>query len=378
MFSVKDDARTWVEIDLGALKHNLDYAKSKTSRRVMCVIKANAYGHGAVRCGKFLEENGAGAFAVACLAEAIELREGGITLPILILGHTSSEYASALAHYDITQTLVDEEAAKAMSLEAKKAGVIVKAHIKLDTGMSRTGLFAQGERAALEAADAAERIMALPNIEVTGMFTHFSVADTPSEKEYTAFQLENYKTVMDALTARGKRPKTCHASNSAAIMTLPDAYLDMVREGIILYGMYPDSVPVKDGPLEPVMTMKSRVSQVRELPKGTTISYGRTYMADKDMVSAVVLAGYADGFPRRASNAAVFTVNGQRIRQVGRVCMDMMMTDATGSNVKRGDEVILFGKGGMSCEELSQIVGTINYELTCLVTPRTKRIYIVK
>ncbi len=367
-------ARTWAEIDLGALKHNLDIARRR-GKPVMCVIKANAYGHGAVRCGRFLEENGASAFAVACISEAVELREGGITLPILILGYTPDAFASELAKHDITQTLVDEEAAQAMSRAAVAAGVTVKAHIKIDTGMSRAGLFAQGEEAGLLAADAAERIMALSGIEVTGMYTHFSVADTPSQDEYTAWQLENYMRVLNALTARGKRPKVCHTTNSAGIMQHPETIIDMVREGIMLYGMYPDSQPTV-GELAPVMTFKSRVAQVRNLPAGTTISYGRTFKTERDMLSAVVVAGYADGYARRLSNSTTVTINGKRYPQVGRICMDMAMMDVTGGNVKRGDEVILFGPGGESLEEVSQTVGTINYELTCLITPRVPRVYI--
>ena len=367
-------SRTWAEIDLSALEHNLNIAK-KTGKKVMCVIKADAYGHGAVRCGEFLEAHGADAFAVACLGEAVELRGAGLKLPILILGYTPADFAGELAKYNITQTAVDEQAAADMSAAAREAGVTVDMHIKLDTGMSRTGLFAQGEEAGVLAAEAAERMMALKNINITGMYTHFSVADTPSEDEYTAWQLENYMRVLNILTAHGKRPRVCHTSNSASIMDHPENHIDMVREGVMLYGMYPDSHP-RTGNLMPVMTLKSRVAQVRSLPAGTTISYGRTYKTPRDMQSAVITAGYADGYPRRLSSHAEVTINGRRYDQVGRICMDMCMADVTGSDVKRGDEVILFGPGAMSVEEVSEIVGTINYELTCLVTPRVPRIYI--
>ena len=369
-----DTARTWAEIDLGALKHNLDIAK-RTGKKVMCVIKADAYGHGAVRCGLFLEQNGADAFAVACLAEAVELREAGITLPILILGYTSHRFAGELAKYDLTQTAVDEQAALEMSEAAKAAGVTVDMHIKLDTGMSRAGLFAQGREAAKNAADAAMRMMELENLNFTGMYTHFSVADTPAEDEYTAWQLENYMTVLDILTQNGKRPKVCHTSNSASIMDHPENHIDMVREGIMLYGMYPDSAPGARG-LEPVMTLKTRVSQVRELPKGATISYGRTFKAGRDMLCAVMTAGYADGYPRRLSGQTYVVINGKKYPQVGRICMDMAMADVTFGDVKRGDEAVLFGRGGISLEEVSGVVGTINYEITCLVTARARRVYI--
>ena len=240
-------ARTWAEIDMAALKHNYEIARA-TGKKVMCVIKADAYGHGAVRCGRYLEKCGADAFAVACLSEALELRQGGITKTILILGYTSHEYAKVLADNDITQTLVDESHALELNEAAKAANVTVKGHIKLDTGMSRAGLFAQGHDAAMKAAEAAERMSKLSNVKVTGMYTHFCVADTPDQDEFTAWQLENYKTVMNYLTEKGLRPETCHTSNSAGILYHPETQIDMVREGVILYGMYPDSMP-QYGPL---------------------------------------------------------------------------------------------------------------------------------
>ena len=374
MYTINDTSRSWAEIDLSALKHNLGIAKS-CGKRVMCVIKANAYGHGAVECGKFLEKNGADAFAVACLQEALELRSAGITLPILILGYTPAEYASVLSENRLEQTLVDREYAEELNASAKAAGCTVAAHIKLDTGMSRSGLLAQGADNIAKATDDAEFMYRLENIDVTGIYTHMSVADTPSEDDYTAWQIQNFNAVIDNLSKRGITIKTRHMSNSAGIMEHPEAHFDMVREGIMLYGLYPDSMP-REGALKPVMTLKARVGQVRELPEGTTVSYGRTYKADKPIKTAVVTIGYADGYPRRVSNNAYAVINGRRYRQIGRVCMDMIMLDVTGSDVKRGDAVTLFGEGGMTVEEVSQIVGTINYELTCLVTPRAKRIYI--
>lgn len=370
-------SRTWAEIDLAALLHNLNYAKKCANNRpVMCVIKANAYGHGAVECAKFLEKNGAAAFAVACLDEAVELRRAGIKLPILILGYTPAKYADIIANNDIIQTLVDLSYAEELSASAKKAGVTVNAHIKLDTGMSRTGILAQGENFIQSAIDAACREIELPNIDVEGMYTHMSVADTPSEDEYTNWQIDNYIAVREGILKRGYKLKCCHMANSAGIMNHPRTHFDMVREGITLYGLYPDSIHVENGPLQPVMTMKSRVGLVREFPAGTTISYGRMFKAQTDMRVAVITAGYADGFPWHMYNKAIFTINGEEFKQIGRVCMDMMMVDVTGSNVKRDDEVILFGKGGMSIETVAAITQTIDYELVCLITPRTKRVYI--
>lgn len=375
METLSPAARTWAEIDCNALLRNFNIAR-RTGKKVMCVIKADAYGHGAVRCGRFLERHGADAFAVACLQEALDLRAGGITRPVLILGHTSAEYAALLAANTITQTVVDESAANELDAAARAAGVTVDVHIKLDTGMSRAGLLAQGEENGMEAARAAERICHLPNLHVTGMYTHFSVADTPAEDAYTAWQLENYMRVYRYLSEKGLRPETCHTSNSACILAHPETQIDMVREGIILYGMYPDSVPQK-GELRPVMTLKTRVSQVRALPAGTTVSYGRTYRSDAPFQTAVMLAGYADGYPRRLSNNTTVTIHGKRYPQVGRICMDMCMANITGAeDIARGDEVTLIGGDSITWEEAAEKVGTINYELTCLVTARTKRIYL--
>ncbi len=371
------DARTWAEIDLGALLHNFKLAQ-KTGKKVMCVVKANAYGHGAARCALFLEKHGADAFAVACLSEALELRAAGIKKPILILGYTAPAFAEALIEHDITQTCVDEGHAAALSDAAQKTGKKLLTHIKIDTGMSRTGLLAQGAENAMETARAAERISMLPGLAVKGMFTHFSVADTPEEDVYTAWQLANYNTVLQYLIEKGLRPETCHTSNSACIMDHPETQIDMVREGIILYGLYPDSAPRAEGPLRPVLTLKSRVAQVRSLPAGTSVSYGRTYQNEAAFSTAVVLAGYADGHPRRLSNAAYDVIDGRRYPQVGRICMDMHMLNVTGheDEVHPGDAVTLWGASGMSTEEAAQIVGTINYELTCLITPRVPRVYI--
>lgn len=375
METLSPAARTWAEIDCNALLHNFNIAR-RTGKKVMCVIKADAYGHGAVRCGRFLELHGADAFAVACLQEALDLRAGGITRPVLILGHTSAEYAALLAANTITQTVVDESAANELDAAARAAGVTVDVHIKLDTGMSRAGLLAQGAENGMQAAQAAERICRLPNLRVAGMYTHFSVADTPAEDAYTAWQLENYMRVYRYLSEKGLRPETCHTSNSACILAHPETQIDMVREGIMLYGMYPDSVP-RQGELRPVMTLKTRVSQVRALPAGTTVSYGRTYRSDAPFQTAVMLAGYADGYPRRLSNNTTVTIHGKRYPQVGRICMDMCMANITGAeDIARGDEVTLIGGDSITWEEAAEKVGTINYELTCLVTARTKRIYL--
>lgn len=375
MNSIHPTARAWAQIDLAAMTHNFNIAKS-TGKKIMCVIKANAYGHGAVRCGLHLEKLGADFFAVACLAEALELREGGITRPILILGYTPAEYAPELARYSITQTVQDEASARQLSRAAVNSGVEVNVHVKVDTGMSRIGIYAQDREAALAAADEVERIYALPGLRVQGVYTHFSVADSPEQDSYTEWQLDNYNAVLSALAAKGIHPDLRHAGNTAAIMNHPEAHFDMVRAGIMLYGMYPDGIH-RTGPLRPVMTLKSRVAQIRELPAGASVSYGRTFETRQPTRMAVITAGYADGHPRRISDSSYDVINGRSFPQIGRICMDMHMLDITGdSTIKVGDEVSLWGGEGMSAEQVAQRVGTLNYELTCLITPRIARVYV--
>ena len=376
MYEIADKARSWAEIDLSALKHNFEYASKRIGRKVICVLKADAYGHGAVECGLYLQKCGAYMFAVAALTEAVAMRKSGITIPIMILGYTSPEYAEILSDFDIEQAIVDEEHAIAMNKAAAKLNKKVKVHIALDTGMSRIGIYAQKNHTA--AADAAERIYRMSNLDVVGMFTHFAAADEPDQAEYTMFQYRNFSIVYNRLIERGIRIKNCHVSNSAAILNSP-IHFDSIRLGISLYGMYPDSKPVKDGPLKPVMSLKARVTQTRTLPQGATISYGRTFTTRRTTHTAVISAGYADGFSRRLSNKATVTINGKRYPQIGRICMDVCMADVTDGydepgGVRAGDEVTIIGDGGMSAEEAAQIVGTINYELPCLITNRVKRI----
>ena len=378
MYEIADKARSWAEIDLSALKHNFEYASKRIGRKVICVLKADAYGHGAVECGLYLQKCGAYMFAVAALTEAVAMRKSGITIPIMILGYTSPEYAEILSDFDIEQAIVDEEHAIAMNKAAAKLNKKVKVHIALDTGMSRIGIYAQKNHTA--AADAAERIYRMSNLDVVGMFTHFAAADEPEQTEYTMFQYRNFSIVYNRLIERGIRIKNCHVSNSAAILNSP-IHFDSIRLGISLYGMYPDSKPVKNGPLKPVMSLKARVTQTRTLPQGATISYGRTFTTRRTTHAAVISAGYADGFSRRLSNKATVTINGKRYPQIGRICMDVCMADVTDGydepgGVRAGDEVTIIGDGGMSAEEAAQIVGTINYELTCLITNRVKRIYV--
>ena len=371
-----DTMRTWVEIDTQAFVHNLKYAKEQTGKKIMCVIKGNAHGHGAVNCGKVLEENGADAFAVACMNEGIELRKDGTNLPILILGWTPSEYTEQLITYGLAQSILDEEYAIELNERAGLLGKKLDVHIKLDTGMTRTGIFAHDNPAGV--AEIVHKISRLPNLCIKGIFTHFAAADMPEKEEFTQWQLSNYKAVLEELEKLGfDTPVIHHTSNSACIMYHKEAHFDMVRMGVMMYGLYPNGVYLPDGPLQPALTLKTRVAQVKELPAGCHISYGCTFENDKPMKLAVVAAGYADSYPRGMSNKGAYAViNGVKCPQVGRICMDMCMFDVTNTDVKRGDEVILYGKGGMPMEEVAALAGSINCEPLCLLTNRVNKIYI--
>ena len=368
--------RAWVELHTSAFVHNLAAAKEMTGKQVMCVIKGNAHGHGAVACGRLLEAHGADAFAVACLEEGIELRKAGIQKPILILGWTPAEFAAQMAEYDLAQSVIDEDYAIELNEAAAAIGKIVDIHVKLDTGMSRTGIFAQDDPKA--AARIVNRIAALPNLSVKGIFTHFAAADMPEKDDFTAWQLDNYKAVLAELDGLGfDREVVHHIGNSACIMYHPETHFDMVRMGVMMYGLYPDGVFLPDGPLQPALTLKARVAQVKPLPAGAHISYGCTFETTRPTKIAVVTAGYADAYPRALTNKGAYAViNGVKCPQIGRICMDMCMFDVTQANVHRGDEVILYGRGGMPMEEVAALAGSINCEPLCLLTNRVKKIYL--
>lgn len=371
-----DTIRTWAEIDTKALIHNLNLAKKLSGKKVMCVIKGDAHGHGAPECARVFEDNGADAFAVACLSEGIALRESGITLPILLLGWTPAEYADKLAEYNLTQSILDEEYALQLNQEAERINKILDVHIKLDTGMSRTGINAQADP--ISAAETVLRISNLKNLNISGIFTHCAAADMPEKDSYTAWQLDNYLTALKELENRGfNKSVVHHASNSACIMYHPEAHFDMVRMGVMMYGLYPDGNITPDGPLAPVLSLKTRVVQIKEFDAGAYISYGCTYKTDRPTKIAAVAAGYADAYPRLLSNKGAYAViNGVKCPQVGRICMDMCMFDVTDADAKRGDEVILYGKGGMPMEMVAQLTESINCESLSLITNRVKKIYL--
>lgn len=368
--------RTWAEISLPNLEHNYRALRGMLPRgcRFLGVVKANAYGHGAVPVAKRLEKLGAEYLAVACLDEAAELRQAGITAPILILGPTPSEFAEELLRYDLTQSVQDMDAARALSAAAVHGDKSLKIHIKTDTGMSRLG-FLCDEAHVDRSAEEIVKVCSLPGLEAEGIFTHFANAD--GDEAYTMCQLTRFMEVVDKLRQRGVNFKICHCAASAAVLNYPCTHLDMVRPGIALYGHYPDpSCEGLDGPgLLPVMTLKTRIVAVRELPAGTSVSYGCTHTLARDSRLAVLPIGYADGLERLLSNRGEVLVNGRRAPILGRVCMDLCMVDVTDlPDVYVGDEVTVFGPE-LPLEEKADAVGTIQYELLCGVAPRVPRVY---
>lgn len=368
-----DTKRCWAEISLGNLEWNYRQLRALAPHsRFAGLVKANAYGHGAVPVARRLEELGADYLLVACLSEALELREGGITAPILILGYTEISDTPLLLEYGITQTLYAPEQARKCSEAALAAGGRLRCHLKADTGMSRLGILVR-EDSIEEAADRLAEMYRLPGIEPEGLFQHFADADTCPE--YSRMQIARYNALLAALERRGCTFALRHCCAGAATLNYPEVHYDMVRPGILLYGYAPDPSCEGMADVKPVMEVKARVASLKRLPKGTCISYGRTYTLERDSVVAAVTMGYADGLPRLLSGRFSFLWQGKRLPQIGRVCMDMCMADATDlPGLKVGDEVTLFGGEG-ALNALAADMGTIPYELLCGISPRVPRIY---
>lgn len=366
--------RAWAEIDVDALVHNFNTIKQTANTKVCAVVKANAYGHGVDIVAPLLQQAGADFFAVSNIEEALKLRELGITKPILILGYTPVEYVQQLATYDISQCVYSLDYANELSVEAAKYNVKIKVHLKLDTGMSRIGFDCRSD----EIVGIGDAISAakLDRFDIEGVFTHFAVSDRNELQEdgFTAEQYNRFCKAIDALKANGIDPEYKHCCNSAALCLDSDKHLNMCRAGIVLYGLTPSSDLELPQDFKPVMSFKSVVSQVKNIRCGDTVSYGRTFKAQKDMTIATISAGYADGYYRLLSNKASVLINGKRAKIIGRVCMDQFCVDVSDiPDVKRGDEVVLFGDS-LPVEELADMVGTINYELVCAVSSRVIRV----
>lgn len=375
----KRTMRTWAEIDLDALAHNYVALRHMLPEgcRFLGLVKSNGYGHGAVPIAQKLQQLGADMLAVACLTEAEELRQGGITLPILCLGKTSAAYTADLLAAHVTQTVEDLDGARALSAAAEEAGERLKVHIKLDTGMGRLGFLWDGEQDHTAVADEIAAVCALPGLKVEGLFTHFANAD--GSEEYTMDQLTRFLNAKAALEQRGVNFAICHCGASAAVLHYPCSHMDMARPGIALYGYCPNPSmkELDDLGLEPVMTLKSRIVSVRCLPAGAAVSYGCTARLQRDSRVAVVPIGYGDGYPRVLSNQMVMKINGVPCPVLGRICMDMCMVDVTDlPEVQAGDVAVVYDQD--LTERAAQLSGTIVYELLCGVSVRVPRIYLEK
>ncbi len=374
--------RTWAEIDLNALEHNYNEIRKAVDSQseMMCVIKADAYGHGAVTAAHEYERLGANRFAVSNIEEALQLRENGITAPILILGFTPAPVAETLAKNNIAQAVFSEEYAKELSSYAVKQNVTVKIHIKLDTGMSRIGFMYQNSERDKNSIAEIVRVCGLNGLKHEGIFTHFAVSDEGNEgKDYTLKQLSCFSRAIEELKACGVEFALRHCSNSGAIIDYKQAHMNCVRAGIILYGLFPSAKLSNRLSLKPVMQIKSVVAQVKEVEPNTAVSYGGIYKTNRKTRIATVPIGYADGYTRSLGNRARMLVSGQYVPVIGRVCMDQLMLDISDiENVQVGDEVTVIGTDGQNSitfEEIAALTGTINYEVICVVGKRVPRIY---
>lgn len=370
----------WLEIDLDNLEYNLNSIRESvdSSAIIMPVIKANGYGHGAVQLAKFYREIGVERLAVSLLQEAIELRQNQVEGDILVLNYTPEDTLWAVVDLNLTQAIYTFESAKKLSELAAEKNTIARIHIKVDSGMGRIGFLAKEE----STISTIKQIKELPNLEVEGIFTHFARADE-IDKDATVKQLEKFNYLVDKLEKDGIDIPMKHVSNSAAIIDLPEYNFNIVRPGIMQYGYYPSTeVDKRRVDLKPAMTLKAEVSNIKEVEKDSGISYGHIFSTSRKSKIATLPIGYADGYSRMLSEKAFVSIQDKRVPIVGRICMDQMMIDVTDlDDVNIGDEVVLFGVGKNSypkVEELALLLGTINYELICMMGRRLPRKYIRK
>ena len=371
--------RAYAEIDLDNAEHNYRLIRGAVNKKskLCCVVKANAYGHGAVILGKLYEKLGADMLAVSNIAEALQLRQGGIKLPVLILGYTTPECAGMLAKEDISQCVYSLEYARELSDEAVKAGVSVKIHIKFDTGMGRIGFACAGEGD--DSVAGAIKACRLLGLDTEGAFTHFAVSDEGNDgEEYTKMQYERFAFATGELEKQGINIKIKHCSNSAAIIDYPEYNMDMVRAGIILYGLQPSGKVHEKLDLCPVMSLRSVVSHVKTVHPGDRISYGGEYVADSVRTVATVPIGYADGFFRsNYHGGGSLLVRDTLCPIVGRICMDQLMIDVSHlPPLHIGETVTVFGQKGVTADDVARVNDTINYEICCFVGERVPRIYV--
>lgn len=373
----------WAEINLDAIGHNMRELRRITNSRarMIAVVKADGYGHGAVHVAQTALANGADMLAVARIDEGIELRKAGLEAPILVFNPTFPDFAEGLIEYDLIQSVTGLAVAEELNAVARRCGKVLRIHLKVDSGMGRLGLLPDGRRMreSMSAVAEVDAIAALKGLRLEGTYTHFAAADE-RDKRYSHQQLDIFLTFLQALQKAGVDCGMRHAANSAAIIDLPQSHLDAVRPGISLYGLYPSHEVDRDRiDLKPALSLKSRLLQVKAVPAGINVSYGMTWTAPQPTVIGTVAAGYADGIQRRLSNQGAMLVNGRRAPIVGRVCMDMIMLDLGGDSLAAtGDEVVIIGRQGeevVTADEIAGLLGTINYEILFTNSSRVPRLH---
>ena len=367
---------THAEIDLSAVSANVSLACRLAGRdtQVMAVVKADAYGHGAVPVSKAALEAGATWLGVAVPEEAVPLRAAGITSRILVLGPIAPDQADLVVALDLDQTVCDPSLAEAVDRVARARGRVISLHLKVDTGMHRVGIRPQ------QVQSVAERIAALRSVRLVGLMTHLAAAEA-EDPTFAREQLARFAEAEQGLAAAGVRVSVRHAANSAALIFLPEARLDLVRPGIMLYGYHPRGRQRHIEPLlTPALRLRTVINHIQQVARGDSVSYGRTFVAPRDLCVATLPVGYADGYGRLLSNQGHVLIRGLRVPIVGRVCMDMTMVDVTGvPDVRVGDEVVLIGRQGaeeITADDVAELQGTISYEVLCRIGPRVPRIYL--
>lgn len=364
---------TWVEIDIANLRHNLDEVRRIVGARpkILVPVKADAYGHGIVEISRALERWGVNYLGVSSVDEGMEIREAGVKLSVLVMGAIMGDEIKPCVENDLTITLTSKELLKGLSDFAKGNNLRPKVHIKIDTGMGRLGVWHTDGEKFIKA------VAKCRNIEIEGVYTHFPSADT--DGEFTKKQIRDFKALLNTLKKKGIRPKYAHTANSTGLIGFEEAHFNLVRPGLMVYGLYPDMESVKVD-IKPVLSFKTKIAYLKEVPKGRPISYGGTYVTTRRTKVATLPVGYGDGYMRHLSNKGEVLIHGKRVPVIGRVSMDHTMVDVTHiDNPDVEDEVVLIGRQGsesIGAEELAQLCGTISYEIVCAISKRVPRLYI--
>ena len=364
---------SWAEIDLAAIRYNFYQIKKHVGKgvKILSPVKANAYGHGSIEVARVLEKCKTDYLGVAFPSEGIALRKARLKTPILIFSHSLPSYARDIVKYNLTASVATLSLARAISREAKRSRKIARVHIEVDTGMGRLGIREE------EVVSFAKALFRLPGIKIEGIFTHFPSADEKN-KGFTKNQIVKFKNIINFLSREGYNIPLCHAANSPAVISFPKSFFNLVRPGLITYGIYPSQSMKKLIKLKPALSLKSRIVLIKDVPCNTPVSYGRTYVTKSPTRIAIIPVGYADGYSRSLSNIAEVIIAGKRYRVIGRVCMDHTVIDVKDANVQIGDEVTLIGKSGreeITCDELAGKLNTISYEIVSRIGPRILRVF---